>query len=551
MSYFTTSKVFLFPSFGLEVQEEEKIRRYLRFLEESGVGKVISEGILNNTKNGGRPTCDYFRLFATVLYGFAHDKYTLRQLETAFRFDLRYLTLMNYERVDHTTIARFINRIILPNTDRIYMLICKQIRKELGIRFDDAFIDGTKFEANANKYKFVWKPTAFHKKMTASAYALMDEHGIGIGEKQELISSAAIARALTELEKKKDGMDREEYASVQKGLAAMLEKVLEYEEKEAICGPNRKSYYKTDRDATAMCLKADYYSGLGSNMHAAYNVQALVIKGVVFAFHVSDSRTDYSQFVPVLEGFFGYYGEYPKRVCADAGYGTIGNYRFLKENGIENYVKYLSWEGNMNGNYPDCYTVNDDGTITCLSGMIGKKTKIENRHPRNSSAVFFRIKGCRSCPFSSFCKKFMKNRDEDYKIFEVVLEQETYKKEATRNLLSPKGIEMRVNRSIQVEGVFGIIKQDYGRDRLQRRGIMKVKLEMALKFLGLNIAKLFRFYETGKTNEFWTAPEDLEAEEFKKPSAKRLSKKGDRINKRQEEARKKEEERKKAQNGNG
>ena len=243
----------------------------------------------------------------------------------------------------------------------------------LSIRFDDAFIDGTKFEANANKYKFVWKPTAFHKKMTASAYALMDEHGIGIGEKQELISSAAIARALTELEKKKDGMDREEYASVQKGLAAMLEKVLEYEEKEAICGPNRKSYYKTDRDATAMCLKADYYSGLGSNMHAAYNVQALVIKGVVFAFHVSDSRTDYSQFVPVLEGFFGYYGEYPKRVCADAGYGTIGNYRFLKENGIENYVKYLSWEGNMNGNYPDCYTVNDDGTITCLSGMIGKK----------------------------------------------------------------------------------------------------------------------------------------------------------------------------------
>ena len=81
--------------------------------------------------------------------------------------------------------------------------------------------------------------------------------------------------------------------------------------------------------------------------------------------------------------------------------------------------------------------------------------------------------------------------------------------------------------------------------------IIKVKLEMALKFLGLNIAKLFRFYETGKTNEFWTAPEDLEAEEFKKPSAKRLSKKGDRINKRQEEARKKEEERKKAQNGNG
>ena len=47
-----------------------------------------------------------------------------------------------------------------------------------------------------------------------------------------------------------------------------LEKSLEYEEKERICGPNRNSYFKTDKDATAMCLKEDYYSGLGSNMHA-------------------------------------------------------------------------------------------------------------------------------------------------------------------------------------------------------------------------------------------------------------------------------------------
>ena len=36
-----------------------------------------------------------------------------------------------------------------------------------------------------------------------------------------------------------------------------LSKSLEYEEKERICGPNRKSYYKTDKDATAMCLKDD------------------------------------------------------------------------------------------------------------------------------------------------------------------------------------------------------------------------------------------------------------------------------------------------------
>lgn len=69
----------------------------------------------------------------------------------------------------------------------------------------------------------------------------------------------------------------------------------------------------------------------------------------------------------------------------------------------------------------------------------------------------------------------------------------------------------------------------------------KVRLEIALKFLGLNIAKLFRFYETGKLNKFWVAPDDLKPEEFKKPSAKRLAKKGDKINKRQQERLKQKE----------
>jgi len=56
-------------------------------------------------------------------------------------------------------------------------------------------------------------------------------------------------------------------------LSSYLIKSLEYEEIERICGPNRNSYYKTDYDATAMCLKEDFYSGLGSNMHATYNRQ--------------------------------------------------------------------------------------------------------------------------------------------------------------------------------------------------------------------------------------------------------------------------------------
>lgn len=124
----------------------------------------------------------------------------------------------------------------------------------------------------------------------------------------------------------------------------------------------------------------------------------------------------------------------------------------------------------------------------------------------------------------------MKTQNEDFKIFEVVKELQFYKQEATKNLLSTKGIEIRVNRSIQVEGVFGIVKQDYKRNRFNRRGKNKISTEVMLYFLGLNIAKLFRYYETGKLNKYWESPENLSPQEIKKPSAKRLNKKGLKMN---------------------
>lgn len=184
----------------------------------------------------------------------------------------------------------------------------------------------------------------------------------------------------------------------------------------------------------------------------------------------------------------------------------------------------------MSGICPDCYKINNDNTITCLNNFTGYKIDIKNRHPRNANAVFYKINGCNSCSYKSFCKRFMKVQDEDFKIFEVVIEFQHLKLEAWKNLLSPKGIEIRVNRSIQVEGVFGIIKQNYGRARFNRRGIKRVSTEAMLYFLGLNIAKLFNYYETGKQNKFWIAPDNLESQTMKKASAKKLSKKGKKQN---------------------
>ena len=91
--------------------------------------------------------------------------------------------------------------------------------------------------------------------------------------------------------------------------------------------------------------------------------------------------------------------------------------------------------------------------------------------------------------------------------------------------MSPKEIELRINRSIQVEGTFGMIKQDTPFDRFTRTSLDKITTEFMMVCLGLNIKKLFKFYDGKSKIKYWKAPDDLQPETKKKPNAKRLSNK--------------------------
>lgn len=217
------------------------------------------------------------------------------------------------------------------------------------------------------------------------------------------------------------------------------------------------------------------------------------------------------------------YNSYPESACADAGYGSLKNYKFLEEHGIKNYVKYMTWEGNVSGKRPSQYRINADNTITCLNGNIGNLCNDVSSHLRKQGTTFYKIDGCNECKFKNYCKRFMKDKSQNYKIFEVSQQLQRYIQEAETNLLSPAGIEMRVNRSSQVEGAFGVIKQDFMYDRFRRTSIDKVSTEFMLVCLGYNIRKLFKFYDGTAKFVYWKAPNDLQSETFKKPSAKRLS----------------------------
>lgn len=533
MSYFTSRETFFVVPLDTNDGEIQKIDILLKILEESGVGDLIEK---QNYKSSeiGRKSYNPYQMLVAVLYCFAKHKGSLRDSEEMCRYDMRLQYILGQQTPSYKTISEFINKVILPNTYEIFSLITSAIIKHFNIDISDQYLDGTKLEANANKYKFVWKPNRRKKILEERIAKYIELIGSGISgditpEKlfvivEEYREKNAII--LEEIPQGKGHRKTETQRTYLEGIA-LLTKLLDYQEKEEICGPDRNSYYKTDHDATAMALKTDYYSGHGSNMHAAYNVQFMSAAGIITIFGVYQHRTDYYTLIPLLEKYKECYHSVPVNLCADSGYGVHINYKYIQENRIGNYVKYLNWNGERNGKNPQLFKLNKDQTgFICLNGNEGKMIEFSSKtHQKAKYGKLYFFENCHKCGYSYKCKEKLKIKDADTRQVELNIEYEKLKEEARINLKSIKGIEIRVNRSIQVEGSFGNLKQNLSYVRIRRRGIQKVTCEIMLMCLAINIRRLFTIYkdDTIKT-KFWVADNNTRPEEFKKVKEKTVTK---------------------------
>ena len=163
----------------------------------------------------------------------------------------------------------------------------------------------------------------------------------------------------------------------------------------------------------------------------------------------------------------------------------------------------------------------------CLNTNIGEQVPFDYYHrKKNKDGVLYKFTGCNNCNYSYKCKAKLKeeNRDNDYRYYELIPEYELLKEDVRNNLLSPKGIEIRINRSIQVEGTFGQIKNNMNYDRIRRRGLKKVSGEIMLMCLGANIRRYFASADDNKfKSNCWNTPSDLKKEKF--PYVKQKTKK--------------------------
>ena len=458
----------------------------------------------------GRLRYNPVNMLKTVLFGFMTSGYcSLRELEDNCKVNIRFMYLMDHQTPSYRTFGYFINEILQDKIENIFNDINHAIFNDEHVDLQHLYIDGSKFEANANKYTWVWKKATekfrykLYEKITAEIEEINAEiawSGVQITTNPEYVPDYLneIVEQLVllwELDTstfvygsgKRKSKEQRHYEH----LTTFCQKLQEYIQKIEICGPNRNSYSKTDNSATFMRIKTDYMGN--DQLLPAYNVQIGVADEYIAVVDVNHYRSDMDCFVPLMEHFKQTYGFYPKYPVADAGYGSYNNYIFCEQNGIEKYMKFPMFKKETKDQkyHEDPFRavnfrIDEQGVMRCPNDkafhFLYRKNVRGNQYGRKEE--LYECEDCSGCPYAEKCKKTDKNRT-------VRINQEltSMHQEVIENLESIHGALLRMNRSIQAEGTFGIMKNDRWYKRIVRRGIHSVKLEVLLMAIGHNLYK--------------------------------------------------------------
>lgn len=503
---------FIFP-LDFEEKVENLTSSYVKTFK-TVMGGLNLEKYKSTSSGQGRDGYDYRAMLEMILFAYSENIFSVRKIAEHCETDIRFMYISGDIRPSHNTIARFIRDELSVSIKDIFKEINLYIETHDDIDTNTIYIDGTKLEANANKFTFVWKKATLKyqaklmKKMSAALLDLNEfyqECNIGIThlvkDKYDVSDFIDVFENLQTIKRNVDtifvsgiGHRKGEFQRKYELFEEMTNKAMEYAEKIEICG-DRNSYSKTDNDATFMHGKEDYYMKTGI-FKAYYNIQIGVSNEYIRYLDVFQNPADSPTFQPFLEGFHEMYNYYPIYPVADAGYGNFDNYKYCQEHGMELVQKYAMYAKEHDGKYLknsfNSYNFKKENTgeYLCPNGYVFQfqKEKISKVNGYERRTKVYRVDKCESCPLRSKCQSNNK-KDITYKTLQVNEEWTQMKETVKTNLTSELGIQQRIQRSIQVEGAFGVIKEDWGYERIHRRGIDNVRTEMYLIAIGFNLKK--------------------------------------------------------------
>jgi len=385
------------------------------------------------------------------------------------------------------------------------------IRKlcELGeVSYEDVFVDGTKIEASANRYTFVWKKAVEKNeskmllKVQALAEELLKAYLVEFTVSKETITEDMIKMvAFLEQKQQEENVvfvygSGKRKSNLQKLLEALYSyqgRQQSYDESKEIFG-ERNSYSKTDNNATFMRMKDDYMRN--GQLKPAYNVQLAVEAEYVIGVGTFSNPGDTATLKPMLENMYRCNpAMHIKRLTGDSGFESEENYMYLEGRGIDYYIKPQSYEQQKKRSFKKniskrenmIYNAETD-EYTCHNGKQLKPIYTFNKKSSTgyvSEVTVYECESCEGCPHKDKCTKAKGNRQMQVSKTFIEKRQKSYE-----NITSETGVLLRMNRSIQAEGAFGVLKQDRQFGRFLTRGSPNVKTELLLLCFGYNINKL-------------------------------------------------------------
>lgn len=454
---------------------------------------------------GRKPATNPITLFKILAYGGMDGKHTSRELERACNRDINYMWLLGDEKApNHSEIARFRSKRLSECCEDLFYQLVKKLHERGEIRYEHLFVDGTKIEANANKYSFVWQKSTnkyqqrLEQKLEDFLCELQNRYGVfGSAEEiQKALLSKKTVPFVYGRGKRKSQLQRDI-----EQLSEYISRQQKYEQYQQTF-KGRNSFSKTDPDATFMRMKEDHMQG--AQLKPGYNVQLAVEGEYITGLDVSSERSDQLTLIPLLDRMDEQLGQVYGDVTADAGYESEENYTYFEKKEQTCYVKPQSYErskrrkfkSNMHLRENMPYDAGKD-EYTCPNGKklravyTGKRT---SKSGFESEITYYECESCEGCPHKKNCTRAKGSRK--MQLSKEFLRQ---REQSLKNITSEQGVLLRMNRSIQSEGAFGVIKQDYGFRQFLLRGNKKVKTEMYLMAISYNINKLHHKIQANRT----------------------------------------------------
>jgi transposase len=510
---------------------DQSLRIHLPVLLEDLVSDKALARIINELEEGialskleryysgiGRPGYHPRMLIKVWLYGYCTGVCTSRPLAKKLREDLSFMWLAGGQRPSFKTLSSFRSSRMQDVINEVLSSVLRYLVEHEYL--NDLYTDGSKWEANANKYKITWRKNTERYKdavleriagLLEKWQALQREEDASYGNR-DLAShkpSEAIAIILhsEQLESQVKHLNmvveqttskklKRSLKSCANQLAKEQEKLKKYEEQERIIG-QRNSFVKTDPDATGMRMKDD---ALKPGYNGQITTSGQFILGASIHQHASDSPTLPSHLEQLENQLAGLLPtDWQPDHTMDAGYGSEENYALLAQEGHTAYVKYPLWYQEHTGKLAkkafhsanwhydpvsDCYE--------CPSGQLLFFKEIQTKTTANGYERNMRVYEAKSC---QGCALFEQCRGENAKptsqrTVRRSVQLEAFKSAAKERLASETGKRKRAQRSIDVETPFANIKYNMGHRRFLLRGIEKVSVEFLLLATAHNIIKI-------------------------------------------------------------